>query len=173
MRKLMITVGLVAVMLFGAAYVYAQGPGYGRTGWGYGKWSTLTPEQQTKFQELRQKFNEETVQLRGNILTKRLELRSLWTNPKVDPKAIQEKEKELRSLQDQLRDKAVQFRLEVRKILTPEQLAQFGPGSGRGLGFGRGYMMGYGYRMGHGYGWGPGYGMGPRYGMGPGYGACY
>jgi Spy/CpxP family protein refolding chaperone len=166
MRKLVVALGLVAVVVLVGTYVYAQGPEYGRTGWGYEKWSSLTPEQRTRSQELRQKFNDETAKLRGTTLTKRLELQSLWSDPKADSKAIQEKEKELRNLQDQMRDKAIQFRLEARKILTPEQLAQFGPGSGMGPGFGGGRMMGYGPGTGCGYGRGPGYGMSRGYGMG-------
>ncbi len=102
---------------------------------------------------MRQKFNEETAQLRGSILTKRLELQSLWTNPKADSNAIMGKEKELRDLQNQMKDKVVQYKLEARKFLTPEQIAEFGAGHGMGPGFGRGHMMG------HGRGMGPGYGM--------------
>jgi Spy/CpxP family protein refolding chaperone len=176
MRKTIVALGLAAIMLLGVTYAYAQGPAFGpgygpghRPGWGYGKWSSLTPEQQTKIQELRQKFNDETAQLRGTMLTKRLELRSLWTNPKADPKAILDKEKEFRTLQDQLRDKGVQFKLEARKVFTPEQLAQFGSGWGMGRGFGRGHMMGYGPGMGYGMGRGE---VGFGHGMGSGYG-CY
>jgi Spy/CpxP family protein refolding chaperone len=168
MKKMIVILGMVALMAIGASYVYAQGAGLGpghRMGWGYANWSSLTPEQHTKFQELPQKFNDETAQLRGNILTKRLELQSLWTNPKADPKAILEKEKELTSLQDKMRDKAVQFGLEARSLLTPEQIAQFGSCWGMGRGFGRGSMMGDDYGMGHRYAMGHG-------GMGPGYG-CY
>jgi Spy/CpxP family protein refolding chaperone len=170
MKKRVVIIGLVAVMVLGVAYAFAQGPGSGpgpghRPGWGQEKWSSLTPEQQTKFQELRQKLNDETAQLRGTMLTKRLELQSLWTNPKADPKAIVEKEKEFRGLQDQMRDKALQLKLEVRKILTPEQLSQFGSGWGMGHGLGGGRMMGGGHGMGRG-------GMGPDRGMGPGEG-CY
>ena len=160
MKRTIVVLGLVALMVLGVAYAYAQGPGFGpghRPGWGQEKWSSLTPEQQTKFQELRQKFNDETAQLRGTMLTKRLELQSLWTNSEADPKAISDKEKEFRSLQDQMRDKAVQFKLEVRKILTPDQLSQFGPGWGMGRGFGGGHMLGGGYGMGRG-GFGPGRG---------------
>lgn len=164
MRKLVVVLGLAAVVVLGVSYVYAQGQGYGRTGWGYERWSSLTPEQRTKFQELRQKFNDETAQLRGAIVTQRLELQSLWSDPKADAKAIQEKEKGLTSLQDQMRDKSTQFRLEARKLLTPEQLAQIGPGSGMGSGFGGRRMMGYGPGAGCGYGRGPGSGMGPGYG---------
>ena len=160
MKKTIIALGLGALMLLGVTYVYAQGPGFGpghRTGWGHEKWSSLTPEQQTKFQELRQKYNDETTQLRGAIFTKRLELQSLWTNPKADSKAILDKEKELGTLQEQLRDKAVRFKLEARNVLTPEQLAQFGPGWGMGSGFDRGHRMGHGYGMDRG-GKGPGFG---------------
>jgi Spy/CpxP family protein refolding chaperone len=170
MKKKVVVLGLVAVMVLGVAYAFAQGPGTGpgpgrKAGWGQDRWSSLTPEQQTKVQELRQKFNDETAQLRGTMLTKRLELQSLWRNPNADSKAIQDKEKEFRSLRDQMRDKAVQFKLEARKILTPEQLSEFGPGLGMGRGFGERHMRGYGR------GWHRG-GMGPGYGMGSGYG-CY
>jgi Spy/CpxP family protein refolding chaperone len=173
MKKKVVVLGLVAVMVLSVAYAFAQGPGTGpgpgrRAGWGQEKWSSLTPEQQTKFQELRQKFNDETAQLRGTMLTKRLELQSLWRNPKADSKAILDKEKEFRSLQDQMRDKAVQLKLELRKILTPEQLSQLGPGWGMGRGFGGGHWMGGRHGMGRG-GMGPGYGTGPCYGSGPGY----
>ena len=160
MKKMIVTLGLVAVMVLGVAYAYAQGPGMGpgpghrgmHESWGPVKDSSLTPEQKTKFQELRRKFREENAKLIGAIVTKRLELQSLWTDPKAESKAILDKERELRDLQNQLRDKAVQMRLEARKSLTPEQIANFGPGGGMGPGFGRGHKMGYGPGAGRGYG---------------------
>ncbi len=158
MKKTIVLLGLVALMVLGVTYVYAQGPGMGpghrgmHESWSHGKDYPLTPEQKTKFQELRRKFREENAKLIGAIVTKKLELQSLWTDPKADSKAILDKEKELRDLQNQLRDKAVQMRLEARKFLTPEQIAGFGPGGGMGPGFGRGHKMGYGPGMGRGYG---------------------
>jgi len=164
MKKIVVVLGLVAVLVLGVAYAYAQGPGFGpghRPGWGQEKWSSLTPEQQTKFQELRRKFREDNAKLFGAIVTKRLELQSLWTDPKADSKAILDKEKELRDLQNQIKDKAIQMRLEARKFLTPEQIQNWKPGWEKG----RGHMKGGGYGMGRG-------GMGPGHGMGPGEG-CY
>ena len=150
MKKTIIALGLVAVMLFGVAYAFAQGPGFGPRHRGMEmREPSLTPEQKTKFQELRQKFNEETVQLRGSIFIKRLELQSFWTNPKADSKAILDKERELTSLQNQMKDKMVQFKLEARNFLTPEQIAEFGSGCGMGPGFGRGRMMDSGQGMGY------------------------
>jgi Spy/CpxP family protein refolding chaperone len=120
---------------------------HGQEQWGSGKGSSLTPEQKTKFQELRRKFIEETAKLRGALLTKRMELQSLWTKPKADSKAILDKEKELRDLQNQMEEKVVQNRLEARKLLTAEQIAEFGQGWGWGYEFGRRGMMGRGLGM--------------------------
>jgi Spy/CpxP family protein refolding chaperone len=151
MKKKIIALALTVFMLLGVTYVYAQGPG---VGWGPKRmsesWASkgvppLTPDQIAKFQELRQKFTAETAKLRGELLTKRLELQSLWTNPKADDKAIVEKEKELRDLQNQLKDKALQFRLESRKFLTPEQIAGLGLGCGPGRRFGGQPMMRHGW----------------------------
>ncbi len=171
MRKKMVLLGLVAVMLLSVSYVYAQGSGMGpgmgpghrgmHESWGPAKDYPLTPDQKAKFQELRRKFRDENAKLIGAMVTKRLELQSLWTDPKADPKAIVDKERELRDLQNQMKDKAVQMRLEARKFLTPEQIENWrpGPGMGMGPGQGRGYMAGGGFGMGRG-------------GMGPGRG-CY
>ena len=161
MKRSLIVVSLVMVMVLGAISAYAQGPGFGphsKVGprWEKaepGKALALTPEQKSIFQELRRKFINETAKLRGDLLTKRLELQSLWTNPKAEAKAIIDKEKELRELQNQMRDKGLQFRLEARQFLTPEQIATFGHGPGIGPGFKRESMKGRG--------------------MGPGYGLCH
>jgi Spy/CpxP family protein refolding chaperone len=53
---------------------------------------------------------------------------------------IQEKEKELRDLSNQMRDKMVQHKLETRNSLTPEQISEFSSCWGRGRGYGRGRM---------------------------------
>ena len=130
----MIILGLVMLMLLGVSYVYAQeqsdpprhGWMHGEKPWGQGKRLNLTPEQKAKFQELRRKFIEENAQLIGGLMAKRLELRSLWTDPKTDSKTILAKEKELRDLQNRMKDKIVQYRLEARNSLTPEQIEKLG-----------------------------------------------
>jgi Spy/CpxP family protein refolding chaperone len=179
MRKTVVTVGLMVVICLSAAYAFAQGPGFGpgpgagsqwgeRHGWGsrgHNKALNLTADQKTKMNELRTKFREENAQIIGAMVSKRIELQSLWSNPKAEAKAIQDKEKELRDLQNQMRDKAVQMRLEARKVLTPEQIAQwgagrgFGPGSGCGFGGKSGRGFGGGFRHGCGMGFGPGSGV--------------
>lgn len=142
----------MALVLAGATYVYAVGPGPGpgpREGcMGYGKGASLTEEQRTQLQELRQKFHDETATLREQIRIKRQELRTLWSDSKSGADVILKKEKELSDLEDQMRDKGVQMKLEARNILTPEQLAEFGtfggPGPGRWQGKGHGKSRGCG-----------------------------
>ena len=153
MKKTLVVLSLAAIVVMGVTYVYAQGPGFGPgfgprancggTGPrqdcpGFKGDSTLTPAQKTELQHLRQKFFDETAPLRETIRSKRLELRSLWTDAKADPKLIQEKEKEVRELSNQMKDKMVQLRLDGRSTLTPEQLSQMGGFRSRGRGFGRG-----------------------------------
>ena len=168
MRNTVVTVGLVAVMLLGAVYAFAQGSGPGagpgsgpRWGMGSGhhrgpgEWDktlNLTPEQKAKMDELRRKFKEENAQLIGAMVTKKIELQALWSNPKAEDKAILDKSKELRDLQNQMREKAVQMRLEGRKILTPDQIAKMPQGIGMGPGAGRGFGRGFGRGCGQGAG---------------------
>lgn len=158
MKRALIVLAVVSIMVLGALYAFAYGPGDGPRAKGGPCWQSsetarvpnLTPEQKTKFQQLRQKFVAETAKLRGDLLTKRLELQSLWSNPKADAKAIVDKEKELRDLQNQMRDKGLQFRLEARQLLTPEQISEIRPGLGMRHGFGPDPMRGHKMGPGHG-----------------------
>jgi Spy/CpxP family protein refolding chaperone len=160
MKKVLAGLVLLSLTVLGVSYALADDPGFGpgRRGFHHREFKdpekalNLTPEQKTKFQELRRKVDAETAELKGTMLTKRLELKSLWSDPKADPKAITDKEKELRNLQNQMKDKMVQFKLEARQFLTPEQISDFGQGPGMGRGFGHGGRMG-------GRGMGPGSGM--------------
>jgi len=157
MKKAMIALGLVVVMLLGVSYVYAQeqgnpprhGPMQGKKSWGHGKGLNLTPEQKAKFKELRRKFIRETAQLRGELVTKRLELRSLWTDPKANSQAILAKERELGDLQNQMRDKIIQQKLEFRSSLTPEQIEKLGMMRWRHRGFHHHHHYHHGQGMGH------------------------
>ncbi len=160
MKKLIIVTGLVLLMSLGATYAVAQPYSHegrsrmGGRGPGGQQTFSLTPDQKAKFQELRSKFIYDTAQLRGDIMARRTELRTLWSDPKSDPTAILNKETELTKLQDQLKDKATQMRLDARAILTPEQLANIRDRWGTRSRRGRGCMMGRGHGM-----WGAGNGM--------------
>jgi Spy/CpxP family protein refolding chaperone len=134
------------------------GRGFGRPAYGVPPIPDLTKEQSDQIQALRDAFLKEVEPLQKELYAKGTELRDLWSSPSPDPAAVTAKQKELASLQSELRQKATTLGLKIRKFLTPEQLAQlrtFGPGPGFGphIGFGPGPSIG------------PGPGFGPRMGF--------
>jgi Spy/CpxP family protein refolding chaperone len=139
----------------GAGYGSEYGPGYGPRGsW----WANLnlTPEQNQKLQAMRESFFKETLSLRNEMQTKQLELRTLWAQTNPDQDKILAKQKEINAVKAQLQEKGTRHRLEMRKVLTPEQQAQIGA-------FGPGFGPGYGMKGGFGPGRGMGYGGCPRW----------
>jgi Spy/CpxP family protein refolding chaperone len=164
-------IGLAIAALTGTAF--AAGPGYGMgknancPAWG--DRLNLTPDQKTKLGDLREKHWKDTVSLRNEMQTKRLELRTLWTAPNPDRDKILAKQKELNALRDKMQAKATDVRIEGRKVLTPEQAAQIGTFGG-GMGYramGR-HMRGQGPCAGPGPGGGFGQGPGRGFGQGGG-----
>jgi len=155
MKKTVIALGLAVVILLGITYVYAGGPGFGpgrgprNSAGGLGA-ANLTSEQQTKLQELRQKHYNEVAPFRDKMFSLRQEIRTLWSDPKADPKVIQSKTKEMSDLRDQMQDKMVQFRLDARNLLTPDQIQALGAGCGQGCGSGSGAGSGHGSGRGRG-----------------------
>jgi Spy/CpxP family protein refolding chaperone len=140
--------GIIVAVLFiaMASTVFAVGPGgFGPKGYrhAYGPGVDLSKEQMDRMWQIRERFNAETSTLRYELFQKRNELRTLYSDPKASDAAILAKEKEVDTLRQKMRDKTVRFKLEQRKVYTPEQLQKLavsghGPGFGGGRGGGRG-----------------------------------
>jgi len=136
-----------------ATVALAWGPGFGpRFGRGFGGPANgvppipnLTDEQSAQIQALRDGFQKQIEPLQQELFTKGTELRSLWSSPNPDSAAVTAKQKEIRELQSKLQEQATGLGLEIRKVLTPEQLAEL-PAFGPGPGFGP--RMGFNPRMG-------------------------
>ena len=146
---LSLVLGLALVATVALAWGPGFGPGFGR-GFGgpaYGSppIPNLTAEQSAQIQALRNGCLEEIEPLQEEFYTKGTELRSLWSSPNPDQATIAAKQKEIFNLQSQLQEKTTNLRLEIRKVLTPEQLANL-PGFAGGRGFGPG--MGFSPMMG-------------------------
>ena len=101
-------------------------------------------------QALQESFFKETIPLRNEMMTKHLELRTLWAQTNPDQEKILAKQREINALRAQLQEKATKYQLEARNILTPEQQAQLRSFWGPGPGFGRGYGMRGGFGPGRG-----------------------
>lgn len=135
MKKIYVLVVAVLLVLF-ATSVFAVGPG---GGYGMGRAGVdLSKDQQDKMWQLREKFNSDTSALRYEMFQKRNELRTLFTDPKATDAAILAKEKEVNALRQKMHDRMVRFKLDQRKIYTPEQLKQLSQRGAGGCGFGQG-----------------------------------
>jgi len=126
----------------------------------------LTQEQKDKMRDLRDRFRNETHDLRYDLALKKLEMRKLFTDPKVDDATLLAKQKEINSLRQKMMDRTAQLKIEWRKILTAEQIQKLDriiPAGGF-MGPGKGHRMGG--RMGGGMGQGMDHRMGPGMGLG-------
>ena len=132
MKKLVTIIGVLLLAAVVAYPVFAHGPGWGRGGhmWGNGggpgsSWHDgrgfrgLTEGQQTKLDEPDQKFFNETGDLRGKIWNKRAELDSLLNSQNPDGEKMKALQKEISTLQAQMSEKRLNYRLEARKT-APE-----------------------------------------------------
>jgi len=153
MKKLTTIFVTVVVVTALAGYAFAFGPGWGRGHGGgpcYGSDMgalsklNLTDEQTAKINALRETHLKDIKPLRDKMFSKRGELRLLWLQTNPDQEKILAEQREIRALRDKMQDKMTTYRLEVLKVLTPEQkekLKSFGPGRGFGPGIGGQGMM--------------------------------
>lgn len=160
MKRIYVIV-LAALFVVAATTVFAFGPGSGPAGpgghgphfggpMGFGSKLDLSKEQMEKMWQLKEKFHNDTQAVRYELFQKRMELRTLFGDPKATDAAIIAKQKELDTARQKMQDKMVQFKLDQRKILTPEQITKLGD-EGRGPGSHRGFGPASGRR-----GFGPG-----------------
>lgn len=162
MKKLTLTLITVAIGLLLSMPVFAFGPGSGQgpcyaagsgadrgpgcaANAGFNRLN-LTDEQKAKIETLQLAHQKEIRPVREKMFDKSVELRRIWLQPNPDKDKILALQKEVRVLRDQLEDKATAQKLEIRKLLTPEQQEKMAnSGWGRGMGFGpRGGMRGHG-----------------------------
>jgi len=137
-KTLTVIMAVTALAIF-ASLAMAWGPGYGVP-----PIPNLTPEQASKIQSIREAYLKEIAPLQQQLLAKKLELRSLWLSPNPDQAKINALQKDILNLTAKIQEKSTNARLEIRKVLTPEQQAQlsvYGPF----IGYGKGKMARMGW----------------------------
>ncbi len=87
----------------------------------------LTSEQTKELNLLQQTYLQEVQLLRAQLITKRLELRELLTNPSVKTESVRTKYGEVVETQSKMEEKAIEYLLKVRGLLTHEQLKLWCP----------------------------------------------
>lgn len=131
MKKLSLLTAVVIVIA--SATLVTAGPGRGHK-MENPEWSMddnmlskldLTAEQTESIRALRASFQEDIAPLRTQVFEKKAEVRLMWMQTKTDAEAIRAKQKQIHDLKWQVNQKTTDFRLAVRKVLTPEQLSRF------------------------------------------------
>ena len=138
--KLLITI-LVSIFMF-ASLVYAQPCRQkGMTGWGMGTgtemcapWLNLTAEQQTQITGIQNIFTKETTMLQNKVYKKRLEMKSLLLEDKIDTEKVFNLQGKISELTAKIDIQALKSMLKAYSVLTAEQRAQLPPGCSLGFG---------------------------------------
>lgn len=154
-QKVVISLAVVAMLGFSTNAFADWGKGYGRHGWGppqqgqgwsrggyggYGPgcdWSNVSEEDRKKMDQERRAFWEATQNVRRNLHSKRLELRSELVKANPDAQKAVAMQKEISNLRSELAQKRIEHILAMKKI-NPDAGQGF---SGKGS---RGYGPGYG-----------------------------
>jgi len=76
---------------------------------------------------IQQAYFRETLLLRTELFTKQLELRDLLTDPAIKVEAIRSKHGEINKLQSKLEEKAIDYLIKVKTLLTQDQLKSWCP----------------------------------------------
>ena len=138
---------MIIAVLFLAIPAFAFGPHEGKCscnekGFGYHhdaiwKKLNLSNEQKTKIEAIQTAIQKEMKPVRESMFDKSVELRRLWLQANPDRDKILAVQKEMHKLRDLMSDKITAMRLEIRKILTPEQNEKLVNSHwGRGMGYG-------------------------------------
>jgi len=87
-----------------------------------GKIFSLAPEQRMELTQLNLFFQEQTVDLRGELIKRKIELQRLWLKRIPDRARMYSLIDEISEIKAQINKKTVDYILRVKEILTPEQL---------------------------------------------------
>jgi Spy/CpxP family protein refolding chaperone len=87
----------------------------------------LTSEQKKGLSQIQQSYFRETQLLRAQLFSKQVELREFLTDKSANAEAVRSKHSEVHRLQSRFEEKAIEYLIHVRNILTEEQLKNWCP----------------------------------------------
>jgi Spy/CpxP family protein refolding chaperone len=96
-----------------------------------GDWAqrlNLTEEQTARLHKLRESYLKDTLVLRNELVIKRFDLKNFLANPQADPNQVLATQREVSGLESQLQERSLLYQLEMRQVLTPEQINLLPPG---------------------------------------------
>jgi hypothetical protein len=85
----------------------------------------MTESQVKEARRVRAAYSNRILKLRSDIIGKQIEFRNLVRDPSASEETIRSKGKEIEAIDIQLLREAIDYEIEMRKILTPEQLQRW------------------------------------------------
>lgn len=82
----------------------------------------LSEEQNQQIEQINVDYRNKILQLRSQLMVKQIELKSLLRDPKTEEKKILTTAHEFRLLNVELQKMMIDYELEIRRTLTPEQI---------------------------------------------------
>jgi Spy/CpxP family protein refolding chaperone len=82
----------------------------------------LSEEQNKKIEDINVDYRNKILQLRSQLMVKQIELKSLLRDLKTEEKKILSTAREFRLLNVKLQKMMINYQLEIRRTLTPEQI---------------------------------------------------
>jgi zinc resistance-associated protein len=138
MKKTLILITALLAMGFMATQAFSWGQGNRMGGYGQGTncpgidrsgWQDLSKSQQDELTALRQKFIDDTYEMRVSMMQKHNEIRLLMETSAPDRAKLSRLTEELSDLTGQLQENRIDFMLAAKKV-APE--IRFGQGMGKG-----------------------------------------
>jgi len=83
----------------------------------------LTQQQIEQIESIEHRYLREIRGLRNDLLNQKYQLRRLLSDPTSQATHIRSKQREISALENQMQDRILDYQLEVRQILTPEQFS--------------------------------------------------
>lgn len=124
--------GVALATLFAAA-VYAQGPGRGfERGQGLGQKGCsnlealdLSEAQREALLKIDRRYKDLLLDKRKDLMIKRLELHDLLKDPDAKASAIRQKSLETGRLHNDIRQRMIEYQIEIREVLSAEQIRRW------------------------------------------------
>jgi len=85
----------------------------------------LSAAQREALKRIDESYKEQILQHRNSLMLKRIELRGLLRDPDAHQQVIQGKAKEMGDVREALQQKMIDYQIQIREILTPEQIRRW------------------------------------------------
>jgi Spy/CpxP family protein refolding chaperone len=82
----------------------------------------LSEEQRIAIQKIDNVYDSQIRSLQERLMSKKLELQSVFRDPQADEEMLRTKAREVFDLQNERRNVTMDYQIEIRRALTPEQI---------------------------------------------------